>query len=56
METIGTDDLTAQLRRLIGIGTHNLAEAETLWDRAYERGQLNALRAVAISYGLTLEE
>ena len=56
METIRADDLGTQLRRLLALATHNLRVARTPKRRDFIEGQINALRAVAISYGLTIKE
>ena len=54
MENLETADLEKQLRRLLALATHNLRVARTFKRRAFVEGQINALRAVAVSYALEL--
>ncbi len=52
---VAKKDLKAQLQRLANIAKHNLGVAIREGEIAYERGQMNAFKAVALSYGIELE-
>jgi len=59
VEMVAKKDLKEQLQRLVNIAKHNRREAMRTLDYlepSFENGQLNAFNAVALSYGIELED
>ena len=49
---IAKKDLKDQLQRLHNLARHNFVNTNSDVDRTYQKGQMNAIKAVGVSYGI----
>ena len=53
---VSEEDMRAQLQRLYNLAKHKAGKVDPKDTRTFEEGQMNAILAVAISFGLEVKE